>query len=240
MKSVILDSRTPKKAKEKLLLLGYKLIELPPSRHLPEGISAHSDSLICKLGREIITFVDYCDEAAYVFSDIREYAPHLSIFFSSDAPRKVYPSDAKYNALIMGKRLFARLESLSETIKDKAIKSGYELINVKQGYPACATLVLDDTHAITSDRGLCKTLCENGIEVTLIETGSIALPPYEYGFIGGAAGVCDGNVYFVGDYKTHPSAAAIEEAVKSVGLKPISLTDGLLTDVGGLLFLNDT
>ena len=238
MKSVLVDSHAPEKAKEKLFRLGFNVIELPTSKHLPNGISAHPDSLLFRLDRQIVTFADYCDEAAYVFSDIREAHPEYSVTFSAQTPSQSYPHDAKYNALVIGKKVFLRLASASSTVKETATASGYELIDVKQGYPACATLVLDDSHAITSDKGLCKVLSENGINVTLIEAGSIALPPYEYGFIGGTAGVFDKTVYFIGDYKTHPSAKAIEKAIDSLGLKTVSLSDGLLTDVGGLIFLD--
>lgn len=240
MKSVLIDSRAPKKAKERLASLGYNVIALPPSRYLPGAISGHADSLIFRLENQIITFADYCDEAAYVFSDIREAHPSVSVGFSSETPSHVYPDDAKYNALVMGNKVFARLDSISATVKEAAIAGGYELINVNQGYPACTTLVLDGTHAITSDKGLFKVLTTHGVSVTLIEVGSIGLPPYEYGFIGGTAGVCDGKVYFVGDYTAHPSAADIDKTIRSLSLNPVSLTEGLLTDIGGLLFLNNT
>ncbi len=238
MKSVLIDSRAPRAAKEGLARLGYNVIALPKSRHLPEGISAHPDSLIFKLGCDTVTFADYCDEAAYVFSDIREAHPDVRICFSSETPSHVYPGDAKYNALVIGNKVFARLDSISSAIKELTLARGCEIINVKQGYPACATLVLDDTHAITADKGLARTLASQGIEVTLIKEGGITLPPYDCGFIGGAAGVGDGRVYFVGDYRTHPSAAAIEAAVGAVGLAPVSLADGLLSDVGGLIFFD--
>ena len=83
MKSVLIDSRAPRAVKDSLTRLGFRVIELPPSRHLPEGISAHPDSLITRLGKSIITYADYCDEAAYVFSDIREFHPDIRISFSS-------------------------------------------------------------------------------------------------------------------------------------------------------------
>ena len=238
MKSVLIDSRAPRAVTEALARLGYNVISLPESRHLPQGISGHPDSLVFKLGGDIVTFADYCDEAAYVFSDIREAHPNITVRFSADTPSHTYPCDAKYNALLMGKKVFARLDSISSGIRELLLSRGYELINVKQGYPACTTLALDASHAVTADNGLARALGENGISVTLIESGGIMLPPYEYGFIGGAAGVDSGKVYFVGDYTTHPSAAVIEAIVKARGLTPVSLTDGLLTDVGGLVFLD--
>ena len=238
MKSVLIDSRAPRAVKDSLTRLGFRVIELPPSRHLPEGISAHPDSLITRLGKSIITYADYCDEAAYVFSDIREFHPDIRISFSSETPAKTYPDDARYNALTVGNRVFARLSSISAAVKELALALGLELVNVKQGYPACATLVLSEERVITADRGLARVLEAHGIDVALIEVGGIELAPYEYGFIGGTAGVFRDKVYFVGDYRTHPSAATIEAAINAAGLTPVALTDGLLLDVGGLVFLN--
>lgn len=238
MKSVIADSRLSKAAEMTLARFGYNLIKLPPSRYLPEGISSHPDSLICKIKDEIITFADYSDEAAYVFQDVRELYPQIKVSFSSGTPGKSYPDDSKFNALVMGDKLFARLDSLDELVRRAAEERGLCLINVKQGYPACTTLALDPSHAITADSGMARVLSQSGIDVCLIETGHILLPPYDYGFIGGAAGVSDGRVYFMGDYSAHPSAAEIEAATRAAGLRPISLCDGLLTDLGGLVFLD--
>ena len=90
---------------------------------------------------------------------------------------------------------------------------------------------------ICADRGLERSFSANGIDVALIENGGIALPPYEYGFIGGATGVFGNKVYFIGDYKRHPSAEIIENALSSEGYTPISLSDEPLFDLGGLIFL---
>jgi hypothetical protein len=110
------------------------------------------------------------------------------------------------------------------------------LVDVAQGYPACTVLKLSDGAAVTADRGMAKVLSEHGIRVYLIEDGGIALPPYEYGFIGGSAGVHDGVVYFLGDVSRHPSYAAILAALECEGLRHVSLSGGALVDLGGILF----
>ena len=109
-------------------------------------------------------------------------------------------------------------------------------MNTKQGYPACSVLHFGNS-AITADRGLAQVLSENGIKVTLIRPGYISLPPYEYGFIGGASGVVDKNVYFFGDLSTHPDCEIIRKAVIAEGYAPISLSDEKLADFGGIIAL---
>jgi hypothetical protein len=141
------------------------------------------------------------------------------------------------NALCLGKKIFARLESLSPAIKSAASTKGYELINVSQGYPACTTLKLNESTAITSDVGTARIMSENGISVTLIENGDITLPPYEYGFIGGASGVYKDTVFFLGDVTTHRDKDKILSAISCAGMKARSLSDEPLCDLGGIIFI---
>ena len=77
-----------------------------------------------------------------------------------------------------------------------------------------------------------------GINVTLIENGDIQLYPYEYGFIGGAAGVYKNEVYFLGDPATHRDSKKIHDAIINEGFIPIALSDEPLTDLGRILFID--
>ena len=97
-------------------------------------------------------------------------------------------------------------------------------------------LKLSESAAITADRGMAEILKKHGIRATLIEHGGISLPPYEYGFIGGAGEVHDGKLYFFGDVNTHPDKDKIMSAAESEGLTVISLCAGVLRDLGGILF----
>jgi hypothetical protein len=147
-----------------------------------------------------------------------------------------YPEDVIFNSLTMGKRIYARLDSLSPYLKELALKMGYELRHVKQGYPACTALKLSDNAVITADEGLAETLTKDGVRVYRITDGGISLPPYEYGFIGGAAGVDGDRVYFLGDITSHPSASVILNAIEQEGMRAVSLASSQLLDLGGILF----
>ena len=234
----IVDSRISEKMARSLEKQGFSLIRLPRSKDLGEAVCSHPDSLIFKLGSELIAPSDYCDDAAYVFSDIREYAPKYKITFASDNIGAIYPSDTKFNALLLGKRLFARLDSLSLSILEAAARRGIECINTKQGYPACSTLALGDNCAVTADRGMAKVLRDHGVTVYEIECGSIELPPHEYGFIGGAAGVHNGVVYFLGNLDSHRSAGIIKDACNAAKVAPVSLSDEPLADLGRIIFID--
>lgn len=236
MISVLVDERISDECERALMLRGFYPIRLPRHPHLPDAICSHPDSLIFYHGGELFAPAEYCDIAPYVFTDVRERHPDIRIHFTSDELGDRYPLDCRMNAICITGKLFANLSSLSESISDYAKKNGIELVSTRQGYPACSTLRFGNS-VICADRGLEKVFSKNGIDVALIENGGIALPPYEYGFIGGASGVFGDKVYFIGDYKRHPSAEIIENALSAEGYTPISLSDEPLLDLGGLIFL---
>lgn len=239
MKIAIVDSRISPEAERKLLILGYRVITLPPFSRLSEAVASHTDMLITRLGNEFISYADYCEEASYVFSDLTlmTVGAGVRFTFTADDVAPDYPHDVGLNALKMGNKLFCRVESASETLLTSAKRQGIEIIDVKQGYPACTVLKLNDSAAITSDRGMADILKKHGIRVTLIEQGDISLPPYEYGFIGGAGEVEDGKLYFFGDPKTHRDGEKIIAAAESESLRVVPLSSGKLQDLGGILFI---
>lgn len=236
MKVLIVDRRISKSCEYSLIKEGFTLIKLPADPSLPAAIASHPDTVMFFSDGEIITTADYCDTAAYVFSDIREYAPRIKTIFTADKRSDKYPSDCIMNAMKIGNKLFCKTDSVSEGVLSLAKRRGYEIIHTSQGYPACVTLCFGGS-AITSDKGLASLLQKNGIRVTLIGTEGISLPPYEYGFIGGASGVVGDKVYFFGDINTHPDKDIIIETVKREGFIPVSLSEEPLTDLGGIIAL---
>lgn len=237
MPIALVDTRISEASERGLLKRGFKVLRMPPAKGLPEAMASHPDMLIAKLGDNIITTADYIDKAPYIFSDIREYAPHIKIHVTDEVFSERYPKDAILNLLVMGKRVFAKRDSVSSKLLELAGKLGFEIVNTRQGYPACTVLALSENEAITADRGLALTLEKYGISVSLIENGSISLPPYEYGFIGGASGVFENNVYFIGNPHSHTSYDVISQRINALGMNIISLCDGQLSDFGKIIFL---
>jgi hypothetical protein len=236
MKLLIVDYRITPKCESFLLKEGFSLLKLPPDNLLGEAISSHPDTVMFHLNGNIITTADYCDTAPYIFSDIRELCPEVKIHFTSDRRSATYPHDCVMNALVIGNKLFCKRDSVSEVIIRLADDMGYEIYHTSQGYPACSVLAFGN-NAITADRGLGRLMEEVGISVTYINQGGISLPPYEYGFIGGASGVVGNKVYFFGDISKHPDGEIICKTIKESGYIPISLSDEALSDFGGVISL---
>lgn len=238
MKIAIVDTRIDHAAQRKLSLLGYHVLTLPPFSRLSEAVASHADMLIARLGDELISYADYCEEASYIFSDLSLLTRGTGVRFTltADEAGADYPGDVALNALRMGDKLFCRRASASEALLRSAEKLGLEIVDVKQGYPACTVLKLSDSAVITADRGMASILEKHGIRVTLIKQGGISLPPHEYGFIGGAAERDGDNLYFFGDPATHPDADRITAAAHAEGLRIVPLCAGGLRDLGGIVF----
>ena len=237
-KIAVVDGRIGEDMERALRLGGFGVVALPPSKRLSAPLASHPDMLIARLGGEYVMTADYLEEAPFAVQDIYD-AVHPSMHFADEVHGEKYPRDVIFNSLVLGKRLYARLESLSPYLKRLATNLGYELVNVNQGYPACTVLKLSDEAVITADDGLARRLERDGIRVYKIKTGGIDLPPYEYGFIGGCAGVYDGCVYFLGDVRLHPSYDIILDAIEREGLSFVSLGSGRLIDLGGILFADE-
>lgn len=237
MKCAIVDERISDKCERALKMRGFFLIKLPPAKKLSLPMASHADMLIFSHGDTLIASADYCSDYPHVFSDIREFLPNIKMRFSSDVFAPEYPMDRIFNSLVIGNDIFIKPEHISSAVTEYAREVGLNTVRVNQGYPACTVLAFGN-NAITADRGMAKALSEHGVSVSLISDGDILLPPYEYGFIGGAAGVYKKEVFFLGSLPSHKDFEKINEAILSAGYTPVSLSDEKLSDLGGIIFLD--
>ncbi len=238
IKIAITDGRIRTEDERGLALLGCKVVKLPPFSRLSAAVASHTDMLIHRIGDEYISYADYAEEAPCVFSDLSALLVPCGARFtlSGDSVSAEYPADVGMNALSIGGRLYCRRESISPAIIAAAERNNMEIINTAQGYPACTVLKLGEESAVTADRGMAKILLRNGIRVTVIENGDIELAPYDYGFIGGCAGVNNGRVCFFGDPRRHRDADKILGAIKDAGMEWTALSSLPLADLGGIIF----
>ena len=238
MTLALVDERLCADIRERLSSLGYRVIAIPRCKRLPTATASHPDMLLFILGDTLFAEEEYLRENADIFDEISALCPALRIKGLSLRLGATYPQDAPLNILRGGNTLYARRRSASEEILREALSLGMRVVDVNQGYPACTVLMLGDSHAITSDRGMAKLLTEEGVRVLLISDGDVLLPPYEYGFIGGASGVVGDEVLFLGDINTHRDAGAIISFCREAGYTPVSLGDAPLSDLGRILFID--
>ncbi len=235
MRYALVDCRMPREASDRLFDLGFTTVALPPCPTLPEPLSAHPDMLLFLHGDTLITTREYFDISKNVLSPIIE-EKNLKLILTDEVHGKEYPYDAIFNSLVIGDKIFIKSDTGSRAVIEYAKSCGLKPVHTRQGYPACTVLSFGNV-AITSDEGMIRTLSAEGIDTHLISVGDISLFPYEYGFIGGATGVFDKEVFFIGDLNTHRSRKIIREAIIKEGYTPISLDKAPLRDLGRILFI---
>ncbi len=230
----LVDERISEKCFSALKARGFFPIRLPKMPTLPAPIASHTDILCFKLGKKLFFSRSYFEAFSEALSPLS--VKNISLTEVSQGVK--YPLDAIFNGLIMNDRLFCKSDSFSKEILDEAKTLGFKTVHVNQGYPACTTLKISENAAITSDAGMEKALLGEGFSVLSIQSGGISLPPYEYGFIGGAASLFEDKIYFLGDISKHPESEKILSFIEENGKTAISLSDEPLADLGGIIFLN--
>ncbi len=229
MPYILLGEPAYNKYADVLIKYGFTPVALVPDNRLNKIVNTHADTLIFTDGKTHIANSDYMKNLPYEISDY--FTP------TDDFPYGEYPTDAAFNALSVGTRIFCRTQSMSPTVRDYAEKNGYTLVSVKQGYARCSALALSNA-VITADLGMGTTIAAQGINVFIIGSGHITLEGCKYGFIGGASFVDEATktVYFFGDISAHPDGNEITAFIKKQGYSVVSL-GGELTDFGGAVVL---
>ncbi len=148
-----------------------------------------------------------------------------------------YPLDCGLCAAISGNNILYCDKSADRKLLQMATAYGYSLLRVPQGYTKCSCAILADGAIITSDAGIERVTRAAGIDTLLISAGHVDLPGYNYGFIGGASGLCGNTLYFAGRIEDHPDYETIKDFSEKHGTELVSLGDEKLYDVGSLLFI---
>ncbi len=232
--TAIVDCRICEQSVNSLTARGFRVVKLPPFSRLSPDVASHPDMLTFILGGKLITHRDYYNENRDIFSSVADTSG-LTVLTSDEDMAGEYPSDILFNAFVYDRHIFGLSASLSRYVRELE-SEGYTLHNVKQGYAACSCAFAGDG-VITADRSLYRSLTDCGIRALLIESGGITLPFRDYGFIGGASGYADGVVYFNGDIDLHPSGKAIRDFAQKVGCECVCLCDGMLADIGKIIFV---
>ena len=149
-----------------------------------------------------------------------------------------YPLNVALNALPIENKMFCLEKALHPLVKEYCLNSDIEIINVKQGYTKCSTLVVDNNSIITDDESIHKTASKSGIESLLIEKGDIYLDEKNYGFIGGASAKIGKTIYFFGDINAHRNADKIKKFIHKKNLTIECVTSDSLKDIGGIIALD--
>ncbi len=231
-KRVIIDNRIRKNEKEKLIELGYKLIEIKTSTKVYPEISSHVDIFACKVRDKIII-------EPTQYQNIMPYVKN--IIKGQDEIQEKYPADIKYNVCTIGKKAIHNFQYTDTKLKQELINNNYELINTTQGYTNCSIAVIDENSAIVSDKGLYKILKFHDIDTLLVENNlDIKLLngknySSKKGFIGGCITRLGDSIIVFGDLNKIDINGRIRDFITSKNLKIIEFKEFDIIDYGGLI-----
>ncbi len=218
---------------------GFGVVVMPPAHGLPTPVASHPDMLLfAGFGRIFVrdAHMAYADFKRAV-RVILDCLPSHSLSLTSDIPSETYPHDIAFNCAVIGGALVGKADYISPAVKRAAAESGLPVLDTAQGYAKCSTLIMGngaDAPVVTADKSIYRTAIFRGVSAYLIPPGSVELPGYDTGFIGGASFFADGTVYFLGALDSLPSCDTIKDAAARHGVGICSLSDLPLFDAGCL------
>jgi len=209
--------------------LGINPILTPEDMRLPVDLRYHADMQLCPVGKS--TFVLKNSALCFILASFGIYVRETEI-----EPGKIYPTDVLCNGLVWDGFFLGNPKTIDSSIKAEVVHLNLDLINVRQGYAACSTVLVDSQSAITADKGIANSLEKAGIQVLTIVPGYISLPGYNYGFIGGCCGKLGPNLMgFTGKLSSHPDGQRIHNFLKARQIEIVELSNKELMDIGGIV-----
>ncbi len=207
---------------------GIERIIVTPNEHIDPATASHADMAAVHLGKNIV-IADRNQKLLIAL--LREKG--FAVFESAKEIKGEYPNDVALNFTVIGNKVLGNFSSADVALTEYL--SGFECVNVRQGYCKCSCLVINENALITDDRSIYNIACKNGTDCLLISKGDISLPGHEYGFIGGASGkISKTEVLFFGDVTKHRDYKEIADFIKKRGCEVLSLNFPL-TDFGGII-----
>lgn len=225
---IIIDHKMSREAKLKLSDYGA-LLELQTTDIVYPAISGHPDIFFCKIKENLFSAHNI---PLHYINKIRDFG--VSIVQTSDKLGEIYPKTARFNAIIEHDLFIHNHKITATSLLQNA--DNYKKIFVKQGYARCNTIILNNTHCLTSDKSIETALINNGINTLYIKPDNIELNGFKHGFFGGCCGVLGNKLFINGSLSMIPSGELIKEFVPP-SIEIIELSSKPLNDVGSILFV---
>lgn len=228
MKYVIVAENFPEDSAEKLKKYG-EVVRTRANKNLLKGLDTHTDILVHPLSKgELVVDRDN-------FEYYKKFFPDKKVIPSHSSLSKKYPKDVPLNAFTFKNYFIHNLKFTDKVLLDYYKNSGYDMINIKQGYGKCSSLVTND-FIITSDGGIYESL-RDFIPIYKINHGEIRLQNFNYGFIGGASGALGKKIFFTGDFSHHSSHEEILKIIKKYNYEIEILSKDPIEDFGSIYFI---
>ena len=214
--------------------LGIETVSPVPDAALPEETKEHADLLLCHAGGSVC-FVAPGQQALAERLQAEGFSVHISA-----PPGASYPEDIRLNVAVAKDFALGKFDSTDPGLTAFLRQNGRETIPVKQGYAKCSVCFVTDRAFITEDPSIAHALEKRGADVLRIAPGDIYLSERHYGFFGGASGkIAKDKLAVAGSLSFHRDGRRIREFAQQNGVEIVELTDGRITDIGGILPLKE-
>ena len=227
---IIVDKKISPEAKIHLRTLG-KLMELETDGIVYPSISGHPDIFFAQVAEQLIVAPNLPREYFIILDKEK-----IKYTLGTKPVGKQYPDTAKYN-LASSKTCLVHNTNITDP-RILARCADKNIIEVKQGYSRCNLIFLDDSHAITSDAGIYRSLAEHEINTLLVNPKGIILPGFSHGFFGGCCGVFQNTLYILGSLDRFDDGEKVRAFVQAANFEIVELCDTPLFDGGGILFFS--
>ena len=214
--------------------LGLQTVSPAPNPVLPEETAEHADMLLCHTGGNACFAAPGQEELA-----ARLRKEGFSVAFTAP-PGRDYPEDIRPNVAVASDFALGRFDSVDAGLTAFLRESGRELIPVKQGYAKCSLCFVSENAFITEDPSIALALEQRGAAVLRIAPGDVYLSERHHGFFGGASGkIAKDKLAVTGRLSFHRDGGRIRQFAERHGVEIVELTDGRITDIGGILPLKE-
>lgn len=228
-KAVLISGEYPFLA-QKLEHLGYVVLQTEAEPRLPIPVRFHPDMQLCTFNSECM----FALKNSRLAAKLQKLG--LPVLETEQAPGNIYPKDVLCNALVLRDVLIGNPKTVDLSIQKAAKNLGFSMLAVRQGYTACACVLVDKNSVITADQGIADALEKNRFDVLRIQPGFIELPGYNTGFLGGCCGKLAPNMMAItGLLNGHPDAISIRNFLKIRKIEILELFSKALLDVGGIV-----
>ncbi|NOR87779.1 MAG: hypothetical protein GQ527_09235 [Bacteroidales bacterium] len=228
---IIIDARIPEEAINSLKKTGNVFL-LKSNDIVYDSIQGHPDIFMLQLDDFVIVAPNSPKE---LIEKLKEY--RIPFLRGKSKLGKKFPETVYYNAVSTPKYLVHKEGLTDSCVVHETIKKKF--INVSQAYTRCNLLSLPDGSFITSDKGIESSLSNKGIEVHYFSSEDVLLSGQDHGFIPGACGIFDNDIYLIGSLDHYSEGERFRQLIVSKGMNIVELYQGPLIDGGGLYFLTD-
>ena len=223
----VLIGRKYKDLQKQLKILGIDVLLMPDIPEVDKRLSGHIDLAALHIGKKILLGGKAGEAISQRLQDLG-FVTELIPLIGSE-----YPMDACLNACIINGKIIHNKE-ISQLSDER------NFIHVCQGYSKCSICPVDRNSIITSDSGIAVNCKTAGFDVLKITPGSIMLPGFDTGFIGGSAFKISANcLAFTGSLTDHPDHDSIVAFLEDHNIQPIYLTNKPIFDIGSAILLTE-